>query len=237
MSQGLVRSCLQRAVSDILSPLHSTRWEAGCESLGTVYSTGVQAEAGLGIVFPEGFCTGICKRRTCTWEERKEGNTQYVIKRKYPSQKYNTEKWQFYVLFLCSTQESLQMDSSECCANILINNLIKQSNKSVSLASDPPCDYTQSFIFPDAESKAMGISLQNKPPTSRNRKVGLQYTMRISVLCILCEDGLNLEASQKTSQGSKPLHGQEVWPTVYNYPIPVVYDQELWSVPVVRSTE
>lgn len=102
------------------------------------------------------------------------------------------------------------MDSSECCANILINNLIKRSNKSVSLASDPPCDYTQSFIFPDAESKAMGISLQNKPPTSRNRKVGLQYTMRISVLCILCEDGLNLKASQKTSQGSKPLHGQEV---------------------------
>lgn len=55
------------------------------------------------------------------------------------------------MLLLCSTQESLQMDSSERCANILINNLIKQCNKSVSSASDPPCDYTKSFIFPDED--------------------------------------------------------------------------------------
>ena len=137
--------------------------------------------------------------------------------------------------FLCLTQESLQMKSSECCANILINN--KQCNKSAPLASDPPCDYTRSFIFPDEESKAMGISLQSRPPTSISRQVSPQHTIRISVLCMLWEDGLNLEASQKTSQGSKSLHGQEVQPTVYSYPTPVVYGQDLWSVPVVRSTE
>lgn len=62
-------------------------------------------------------------------------------------------------------------------------------------------------------------------------------SIRISVLCMSGEDGLNLEASWKTSQGSKSLHVQEVRPTVYYYPTPVVYGQELWSVPVVRSTE
>lgn len=61
-----MRSCLQRTVSDVLFPLHSTWSEAGCDSVGIVYSTGVQAAAGLGIVFPEGFCTEICKRRMCT---------------------------------------------------------------------------------------------------------------------------------------------------------------------------
>lgn len=71
--------------------------------------------------------------------------------------------------FLCLTQESLQTKSSEWCANILINN--KQRNKSVPLASDPPCDYIRSFIFPDEESKAVGISLQRRPPTSISRQV------------------------------------------------------------------
>lgn len=56
----------------------------------------------------------------------------------------------------------------------------------------------------------MGISLQSKPPTSTNWQVGLQHSIRIWMLCILCEEGLNPEASQKTSQGSKPLHGQQV---------------------------
>lgn len=65
---------------------------------------------------------------------------------------------------LCLTQESLQRKSSECCANILINN--KQLNRSAALASDPPCDYTRSFILPDEKSKAVGINLQSRPLTS-----------------------------------------------------------------------
>lgn len=53
--------------------------------------------------------------------------------------------------------------------------------------------------------KAIGISLQSKLPRSTNKKECSQHTIRIWVLCILCEDGLNPEASQKTSQGRSNL--------------------------------